>query len=82
LCRLFGWFAKPSDDIIAGAVNEFLKAEYPLFGTATQALTEALINACAQRHYINKAAASENMKVGAAVSLLLLALMAEASQTE
>lgn len=75
LSKLCGWFAKPADDVLAGAVSEFLRLQYPLFGEAVSILTQSLINACAQRHQLNKQAAQANMTVGTGAAVLLLAAL-------
>lgn len=75
LSKMCGWLAKPADDILAGAVDEFLRLQYPLFGEAVTILTQALIDACAQRHQLNRQAARENFALGGVGALILAALI-------
>jgi hypothetical protein len=82
LSKLCGWFAKPADDVLAGAVDEFLRLQYPLFGEAVTILTQALIDACARRHQLNRQVAEENVALGGTVALILAGLIAGASAGE
>lgn len=82
LSKLCGWFNKPADDIVVGVVEEFLQLEYPLFGEAVSILTQALLDACAQRHQINKQAAKTNITVGSLGVILLAALVATARKSD
>lgn len=75
LSKLCGWMKKPADDIIVGAVDEFLRIQYPMFGEAVTILTQALIDACAQQHQLNKQAAQTNMAIGGGVAALVLAAL-------
>lgn len=65
LSQFCGWFNRPLDDQIVGGVEQFIQETNPVLGYGVTIIVQALIDACARRHELNKAAASENIKTGA-----------------
>jgi hypothetical protein len=68
------WLDKPAEEYFVGAVKEIIEIENPELGEVTDAVTNALIDACDQRHLINKAKANNNIAWGAGIVLGLFAI--------
>ncbi len=64
LSSICTWLAKPSDEYLIGVVQGIIDIEYPELGTVVSIITKALINACVQRHLVNKAVAADNIALG------------------
>lgn len=79
LSQFRGWFRRPSDDQITGSIEQFIREANPVLGIVVSIIVRALIDACAQRHKLNKAVANDNINTGVAVasvaSLFLGAIM-------
>lgn len=48
-----------------GGVEQFIREENPILGYVVTIIVQALVDARAQCHEVNKAAAAENIKTGA-----------------
>lgn len=76
LSQFCGWMQPASHDEIVGAATQFIREENPALGDAMSIIVNALIDACVQRHELNKAAADRNIVVGSAGMLGLTLLIA------
>jgi len=77
-----GWFAKPADEVLVGAVEGLLQSVNGLVGLAGGYLTHALISACAQRHRLNRQAAQTNIAVGGIFAALLAVVVATVARDQ
>jgi hypothetical protein len=64
LSSICTWLAKPDDEYLIGVVQGIIDIENPELGTVANIITEALIDACVQRHLVNKAVATDNIALG------------------